>query len=90
MAPATTNTMRIRQRLTALKLSQWTLANALGVGQGTLSQWLTGARPIPKGIESRIHAALDEIEEEKKVAAEAVEKLRAERSDQGQTRNNDD
>ena len=75
-------TIEIRQRLTALRVSQWILANTLSVGQGTLNQWLNGIRPMPEGIEARIHAALDEIAEEKRVAAEAVAKLRAERAAQ--------
>ena len=33
-------------------------------------------------MEARIHATLDEMEEEKRVAAEAVAKLRAERAAQ--------
>ena len=34
---------------------------------------------MPEGMEARIHAALDLLEEEQRVVAEAVEKLRAER-----------
>ena len=70
----------IRQRLSVLHISQWELANALGVSQGSVSQWLRGLTPMPTGMEARIHAALDALEEEKRVAAEAVEKLRAERA----------
>ncbi len=71
----------IRQRLSVLHISQWELANALGVSQGSLSQWLRGVAPMPEGMEARIHAALDALEEEQ-LAAEAVEKLRAERAAQ--------
>ena len=72
----------IRQRMSTLRISQWKLANALGVSQGALSQWLRGLTPIPIGMEARIHAALDVLEEEHRVAAEAVQKLRAERAAQ--------
>ena len=77
---ASTDAQAIRQRLSVLHISQWELANALGVSQGSLSQWLRGVAPMPEGMEARIHAALDALEEEKRVAAEAVEKLRAERA----------
>ena len=38
---------------------------------------------MPTGMEARVNAALDQLEEEQRVAAEAVEKLRAERAAQG-------
>ena len=72
----------IRQRMVAVGISQWELGNALGVSQGSLSQWLRGLTPQPPGMEALIHAALDALEEEQRVAAEAVEKLRAERAAQ--------
>ncbi len=65
-----------------LDISQWALAKALGVSQGALSQWLRDLPPLPAGMEARIDAALDQIEEEQRVAAEAIEKLRAERAAQ--------
>ncbi len=35
---------------------------------------------MPEGMEAHVNTALDEMEEEKRVATEAVEKLRAERA----------
>ena len=66
--------------MVAVGISQWELGNALGVSQGSLSQWLRGLTPQPPGMEARINAALDTLEEEQRVAAEAVEQLRAERT----------
>ena len=70
----------IRTRLIQMGLTQERVAVALGIDPSLLGRYLRGIRPMPEGMEARIHAALDEMEEEKRVAVEAVEKLRAERA----------
>ncbi len=70
----------IRRQLTTLGIPQWGLAHALGISQGSLSQWLRGLAPIPEGMAERIHNTLDQMAEEKQVAAAAVERLRMERT----------
>ena len=72
----------IRTRLIQMGLTQERVAVALGIDPSLLGRYLRGIRPMPEGMEARIHAALDEMEEEQRVAAEAVEKLRAERAAQ--------
>ena len=72
----------LRTRLIQMGLTQERVAVALGIDPSLLGRYLRGIRPMPEGMEARIHAALDEMEEEKGVAAEAVEKLRAERAAQ--------
>ena len=63
-------------------VTQQELAQAMGYERLAITRYLTGVRPMPEGMEARIHAALVALEEEKRVAAEAVEKLRAERAAQ--------
>ena len=70
----------IKTRLIQMGLTQERVAVALGIDPSLLGRYLRGIRPMPEGMEARIHAALDALEEEKRVAAEAVEKLRAERA----------
>ena len=82
MGIETPDTVAIRQRLGAFRLSQWTLANAVGVGQATLNQWLTNTRPMPSGMEARIHAALDVLERAERAAQEARERVLAEASEE--------
>ena len=72
----------IRGRIAELGIRQADLAAHLGIHETLLNAILRGRRPMPEGMEARIRAALDEMEEEKRVAAEAVEKLRAERAAQ--------
>ena len=70
----------LRDRITHSPISQERLALALGVSPAYLSRCLNALRPMPTGMEARVNAALDALEEEKRVAAEAVAKLRAERA----------
>ena len=72
----------IRGRIAAIAVTQQQVAIAMGLERSAITRYLTGVRPMPEGMEARIHAALDELEEEKRVAAEAVERLRAERAAQ--------
>ena len=73
----------LRDRITHSPISQERLALALGVSPAYLSRCLNALRPMPTGMEARVNAALDQLEEEQRVEAEAVEKLRAERAAQG-------
>ena len=70
----------IRGRIAAIAVTQQQVAIAMGLERSAITRYLTGVRPMPEGMEARIHAALDALEEEQRVAAEAVEKLRAERA----------
>ena len=70
----------IRGCIAELGIRQADLAAQLGIHETLLNAILRGRRPMPEGMEARIHAALDQVEEEQRVAAEAVEKLRAERA----------
>ena len=70
----------IKARLVTSGITQEDLALAMGIDPGLMSRILSRKRPMPEGMEARIHAALDALEEEKRVAAEAVERLRAERA----------
>ena len=71
---------RIRGRIAEVGCRQADIAQTVGINETLLNTFLRGRRPMPEGMEARIHATLDALEEEKRVAAEAVEKLRAERA----------
>ena len=70
----------IRGRMAQIGVTQQEVAITMGLERSAITRYLTGVRPMPEGMETRIHAALDALEEEQRVAAEAVEKLRAERA----------
>ena len=72
----------IRGRIAEVGTRQADLADCLGIHETLLNAILRGRRPMPEGMEARIHAALEALEEEQRVAVEAVEKLRAERAAQ--------
>ena len=72
----------IKSRLAYTGITQEQLALVMGLERSAINRYLRGVRPMPAGMEARIHAALDLLEEEKRVAAEAVENLRAERAAQ--------
>ena len=74
------NLSRIQGRIAEIGIRQSDLAAYIGIHETLLNAILRGRRPMPEGMEARIHATLDALEEEKRVAAEAVEKLRAERA----------
>ena len=72
---------RIRGRIAEVGCRQADIAQAIGINETLLNTYLRGRRPMPEGFEARVHATLDALEEEQRVAAEAVEKLRAERAE---------
>ena len=72
----------IRGRIAELGIRQADLAAHLGIHETLLNAILRGRRPMPEGFEERVHTALDQIEEEQRVAREAVQKLRAEKAAQ--------
>ena len=69
----------LKTRIIEMGITQERLALVLGIDPSLLGRYLRGIRPMPADLKARIRAALDELEEERQVAAEAVEKLRAER-----------
>ena len=73
---------QIRGRMAEMGILQADLAVQLDIHPTLLNAILRARRPAPPNFEARIHAALDALEEEKRVAAEAVAKLRAERAAQ--------
>ena len=70
---------RIRGRIAEVGCRQADIAQAIGINETLLNTYLRGRRPMPEGFEERVHTALDQIEEEQRVAREAVQKLRAEK-----------
>ena len=75
------NLSRTHGRIAEIGIRQADLAAHLDIHETLLNAILRGRRPMPAGMEARIHAALEALEEEKRVAAEAVAKLRAERAE---------
>ena len=71
---------RIKARLAYLGITQEKLALAMGLERSALTRYLREVRPWPEGMAARIYETLDHIEDEQRVAAEAVQKLRAERA----------
>ena len=69
----------LKARMAGGHIFQEDLALAMGIDPGLMSRILSRKRPMPEGFIKKAHAALDALEEEQRVAAEAVEKLRAER-----------
>ena len=67
----------IRGRMAQIGVTQEQIAQAMGLERTLFSRILRGRASMPAGMEARIHAVLDQLKEEKRVAAEAVEKLRA-------------
>ena len=68
-------------RMAQIGVSQQQVAIAMGLERSAIYRYLTGVRPMPEGMEARIHAVLDQLKEEKRVAAEAVEEKRVELAD---------
>ena len=75
-------TRRIRGRIAEAGVRRRDVAHMIGYSESMFSLILQGDRTMPPDFEARVYAALDALEEEKRVAAEAVEKLRAERAAQ--------
>ena len=78
----TADIRHIRGRIAEVGTRQADLADAIGMHETLLNAILRGRREAPEGFEERVHTALDQIEEEQRVAREAVQKLRAERAAQ--------
>ena len=66
-----TNGISIRERIIHSPVSQERLALDLGVSPAYLSRCLNGLRPMPEGMEKRIHAALGRLEAAERAADEA-------------------
>ena len=67
-------------RIAEIGVVQADVAVYLGIHPTLLNAMLRGRRSMPEGFEERVHTALDRIEEEQRVAREAVQKLRAEKA----------
>ena len=61
----------IRARIAYLDLTREQLAMAMGLERSALSRYLNGTRPMPEGMEERIHATLDKLERAEQAAQEA-------------------
>lgn len=48
---------------------------AMGMERSALSRYLNGTRPMPNGMEARIHATLDKLERAEQAAQEARERV---------------
>ena len=68
----------IRARIAYLDLTREQVALAMGMERSSLSRYLNGTRPMPEGMEARIHAALDKLERAERAAQEARERVLAE------------
>lgn len=68
----------IRARIAYLDLTREQVAMAMGMERSALSRYLNGTRPMPDGMEARIHATLDKLERAEQAAQEARERVLAE------------
>lgn len=50
----------------------------MGLERSALSRYLNGTRPMPEGMEARIHATLDKLERAEQAAAAARARALAE------------
>ena len=73
------NLAALRGEIAARQISKRAIAALLGISESLFSLYITGKRPAPADFETQVRWAMDALEEEQRVAAEAVEKLRAER-----------
>ena len=73
------NLAALRGEIAARQISKRAIAALLGISESLFSLYITGKRPAPADFETQVRWAMDALEEEHRVAAEAVEKLRAER-----------
>jgi len=65
----------IRARIAYLDLTREQVAMAMGLERSALSRYLNGTRPMPEGMEARIHATLDKLERAEQAAQEARERV---------------
>ena len=73
---------RIHGRIAEIGLRQADLAAHMGIHETLLNAILRGRRPMPAGMEERIHAALDLLERAERAAQEARERVLAEASEE--------
>ena len=76
------NLAALRGEIAARQISKRAIAALLGISESLFSLYITGKRPAPADFETQVRWAMAQLEEEKRVAAEAVERLRAERAAQ--------
>ena len=79
MATTPPHLRKLRGHIAEAGLKRQDLAALLGFSETMFSLYLNGRRPAPADFETQVRWAMDELEEEKRVASEAVERLRAER-----------
>ena len=80
MATTPPHLRKLRGHIAEAGLKRQDLAALLGFSETMFSLYLNGRRPAPADFETQVRWAMDELEGEQRVAAEAVEKLRAERA----------
>ncbi len=82
MATTPPHLRKLRGHIAEAGLKRQDLAALLGFSETMFSLYLNGRRPAPADFETQVRWAMAQLEEEQRVAAEAVEKLRAERAEQ--------
>ncbi len=70
--------IRIRGRIAEVGCRQADIAQAIGINETLLNTFLRGRRPMPAGMEARIHATLDRLEAAEKAAQKERERVLAE------------
>lgn len=73
-----TDIRRIRGRIAEVGCRQADIADCLGIHETLLNAILRGRRPMPSGMEARVHAALDRLEAAERAAQAARDKVLAE------------
>ena len=68
-------TMQLHESIIRSPVSQERLALALGISPAFLSRLINGLRPMPEGMEARIHEALDRLERAERAASDARERV---------------
>ena len=69
---------RLRGLIAERRMPRRAIAAQLGYSESLFSLILNGYRPMPEGLEERVHATLDRLETAEKAAAEARERVLAE------------
>ena len=72
------NIPAIKARLAYLGITQERLALVMGLERSALTRYLREVRPMPQGMEARIHAALDRLEAAERAADAARQRVLAE------------
>ncbi len=68
----------LRGQIARKRIRQRDLATTLGMNETLLSHILNGHRPMPAGMEARIHTALDRLEAAEKAAQAERKRVLAE------------